>query len=233
MPEKGNPYLKAALQEGYDSDIMDYSKRFQKNTGSQRTGIMGGTFNPIHIGHLLLAQTALSVEKLDNIMFIPSGQSYMKKREEVLPAALRLKMVELAIADNPYFFASDMEIKRAGNTYTCDTLTQLRQEQPQTDFFFLMGADCLFSLEGWKNPEQIFAACTVLAAVRDGADIALMQEKCDYYAEKFGADIRLLPFPETAISSTGVRQFTREGRSIRYMVPETVRLFIQENQLYK
>lgn len=221
------------MQERYYSDIMDYSKSIRESSQIPKTGIMGGTFNPIHIGHLLLAETALSAEKLDNIMFIPSGQSYMKKEEDVLPAALRLQMVELAIADNPYFFASDIEIRREGNTYTCDTLAQLKREQPLTELFFLMGADCLFSIETWKNPQDIFAACTVLAAVRDGADSTVLQEKCGYLADKYHADIRLLPFPETKISSTDIRQLTKEGRSIRYMVPETVRLFIQENKLYK
>ncbi len=222
-----------ALQERHYSDIMDDKKNFQQDIGKKKTGIMGGTFNPIHLGHLLLAETALSAEKLDNVMFIPSGQPYMKKKEEVMPADRRLKMVELAIADNPHFIVSDMEIKREGNTYTCDTLAQLKREQPQTDFFFLMGADCLFSIETWKNPEEIFAACTVLAAVRNGADPALMLEKCSYLAENYRAEIRLLPFPETAISSTDIRRLTKEGRSIRYMVPETVRLFIQDNRLYK
>ena len=223
----------AALQERYDSDIMDDKKSFQQDIGKKKTGIMGGTFNPIHIGHLLLAETALSAEKLDNVIFIPSGQPYMKKKDEVMSADRRLKMVELAIANNPDFIVSDMEIKRAGNTYTCDTLAQLKREQPQTDFFFLMGADCLFSIETWKNPEEIFAACTVLAAVRNSVDSALMQRKCNYLAEKYRADVRLLPFPETAISSTDIRRLTKEGRSIRYMVPETVRLFIQDNRLYK
>lgn len=211
----------------------DDKKCFQQGMDKKRTGIMGGTFNPIHIGHLLLAETALSAERLDHVMFIPSGQPYMKKKEDILPAALRLKMVELAIADNPNFLVSDMEIRRAGNTYTCDTLEQLNREQPETDFFFLMGADCLFSIETWKNPEKIFAACTVLAAVRNGADSMHMQEKCNYLADKYAADIRLLPFPETAISSTDIRQLTKAGRSIRYMVPETVRFFIQDNRLYK
>lgn len=98
----------------------DDKKCFQQGMDKKRTGIMGGTFNPIHIGHLLLAETALSAEQLDHVMFIPSGQPYMKKKEDILPAALRLKMVELAIADNPNFLVSDMEIRRAGNTYTCD-----------------------------------------------------------------------------------------------------------------
>lgn len=224
---------KATLQEGCYSDIMDDSKSLQKVIGKQKTGIMGGTFNPVHIGHLLLAEAALSVEKLDNIMFIPSGQSYMKHQNTIQPADLRLQMVKLAIADNPHFFVSDMEIRRSGNTYTCDTMAQLKREQPQTDFFFLMGADCLFSLETWKNPDKIFASCTILAAVRNGADTTLMQRKCDYFADTYHADIRLLPFSETAISSTDIRQYIKEGRSIRYMVPEAVRLFIQDNKLYK
>ncbi len=114
---------KATLQEGCYSDIMDDSKSLQKVIGKQKTGIMGGTFNPVHIGHLLLAEAALSVEKLDNIMFIPSGQSYMKHQNTIQPADLRLQMVKLAIADNPHFFVSDMEIMRYHGAVETGTAT--------------------------------------------------------------------------------------------------------------
>lgn len=198
----------------------------------QKIGIMGGTFNPIHIGHLLLAQTALTEEKLDSILFMPSGQSYMKNKKEILDAGKRLKMTELAIADNPAFIVSDMEIKRVGNTYTCDTLEQLRQENPQCEYFFIMGADCLFSIEKWKNPQKIFDNCTILAAVRNGVEISVMEARCRELSERYQAKVRLLSFPETAISSTDIRQLLADGKSIRYMVPDTVRLYIEKNKFY-
>lgn len=197
-----------------------------------KIGIMGGTFNPVHTGHLLLAQTAYNEADLDKVMFLPNGISYMKKNTNVLKAAHRLKMVELAIMDNPAFFASDIEIKRAGNTYTCDTLLQLKDENPQNHYYFILGADSLFSIENWKNPQIIFENCTILAAVRDGVSGARMQEKCKELMARFAADIKLLPFPETDISSTEIRALCAKGKSIRYMVPEQVRMYIEENGLY-
>lgn len=203
------------------------------NTFPKKIGIMGGTFNPIHIGHLLLAETALSQEKLDGVMFLPSGISYMKKEDRILDAKHRIQMVQLAVQDNPAFFVSDMEIRRNGNTYTSDTLEQLKKENPQNDYYFILGADCLFSIETWKDPQQIFNDCTILAAVRNGVDLALMQAKARELAKAYKARIKLLSFPETAISSTLIRKNAAEGRSIRYMVPEAVRIYIETNGLFQ
>lgn len=198
-----------------------------------RIGIMGGTFNPVHLGHLLLAETAWSEAKLDRVLFIPSGHSYMKKEAEVIDAVHRLHMVELAIKDQPAFSASDIEIKRAGNTYTCDTLKQLQEEYRTAEFYFIMGADCLFSIENWHKPQEIFRRCSLLAAVRDGADIARMREKCTELKEKYQAKVKLLSFPETAISSTMIRERVKRDKSVRFMVPESVRLYMEENHLYQ
>ncbi len=199
----------------------------------KKIGIMGGTFDPIHVGHLLLAETALSEEKLDGIMFLPSGQPYMKKENGVSDSFHRLQMVKLAIADNPSFFVSDMEISRTGNTYTCDTLEKIKQEKPLNESYFIMGADCLYTIEKWKNPQKIFDYCTILTAVRNGIDNSLIHERCNYLTSKYHAKIRLLSFPETAISSTHIKQLIKDGKSIRYMVPETVRKYIEENGLYR
>lgn len=198
-----------------------------------RVGIMGGTFNPIHMGHLLLAQTALTEENLDYILFMPSGCSYLKREDHVLEAAHRLKMTELAISDNPFFKISDMEIKREGATYTFETLKQLKKEQPTDSFYFIMGADCLFSIENWKNPREIFENCTLLAAVRDGASTDSMQEKCEELNNRYRADVKLLPFPETAISSTSIRKKLAEGKSVKYLVPDAVMAYIAEKHLYQ
>lgn len=198
-----------------------------------RIGIMGGTFNPVHVGHLLLAETALSEENLDHVMFIPSGCPYLKQDTDVLDAVHRLRMVELAIGNHPSFSVSDMEIRRGGNTYTCDTLRQLQAEHREDTFYFIMGADCLFSIENWKNPQDIFDRCILLAAVRDGAEQSLMAKKCAELEERFHARIKLLPFPETAISSTMIRDRVFNEKSIRYMVPESVRDYIEGNHLYR
>ncbi len=202
-----------------------------KATG-KKIGVMGGTFNPIHIGHLLLAQAALNEFQLDTVMFLPSGYSYMKDGDTIEEADIRMKMVQLAIAGNPLFFTSDMEIKRAGNTYTCDTMQELKREYPQDSLFFICGADCLFSIEKWKNPQVIFDSCTILAAVRNGIDDTQMKKKCDELMHLFHGNAFLLPFPETAISSTEIRKHIALQKSIRYMVPDKVREFIEDNHLY-
>lgn len=198
-----------------------------------RIGIMGGTFNPIHMGHLLLAEAALTEEKLDRVVFIPSGCPYKKQDIEVLDASHRLKMVELAIADNPFFSLSDMEIRRGGNTYTCETLRQLQAEYPSDTLYFLMGADCLFSIEEWKNPQEIFSRCILLAAARNGAGLSLLEDKCAQLSACYHAKVKLISFPETAISSTLIRNHIAGNKSIRYMVPEPVRRYIEKYQLYR
>lgn len=204
----------------------------ESHTSGRKIGVMGGTFNPIHIGHLLLAQAALTEYNLDTVIFMPSGNSYMKDENTIEEADIRMKMVNLAIAGNPKFIASDMEIKRAGNTYTCDTMQLLKKEYPFDSFFFICGADCLFSIEKWKNPQVIFDNCAILAAVRNGVDVTQMNNKCDELMHLFHGKAYLLPFPETAISSTDIRKHIALNKSIRYMVPEKVREFIEENHLY-
>ena len=199
----------------------------------KKIGLMGGTFNPIHTGHLLLAQAALEEAGLERICFLPSGISYLKKEDAVLSADHRLCMTKLAIAENPHFTVSDMEIRRSGNTYTCDTLKQLHEEQPESSFYFILGADCLFSMESWYHPEKIFSACTVLAAVRDDLQLSDLEEKAAWLKDRFNAEIALLHFPRIDISSTDIRERIKAGKSIRYMVPEAVREYILQNALFK
>lgn len=201
--------------------------------GYKKIGIMGGTFNPIHTGHLLLAQAAMEEAGLDRICFLPSGISYLKKEDDVLSAGHRLRMTELAISDNPHFTVSDMEVKRSGNTYTCDTLRQLHEEQPENSFYFILGADCLFSMENWYHPEEIFSSCTILAAMRENLQLSDLEEKADWLRKRFKAEISLLHLPRIDISSTDIRERVKNGKSIRYMVPEAVREYILQNELFK
>lgn len=200
-----------------------------------RIGIMGGTFNPIHIGHLMLAEQALESAHLDQIWMIPTGCSYLKTKEgiTVLPGTERYDMVQRAIADNDRFRCLDIEIKRPGNSYSYETMEQLHREYPEHLFYFICGADCLFTMEQWKCADRLFAACTVLAAVRGDADIADMQEKIDALEKKFGAQIRLLPFRRIEISSSEIRERRRKGLSVRYLVPDAVRVYMEEKGLYQ
>lgn len=199
----------------------------------RKIGIMGGTFNPIHTGHLLLAQAALEEAELDRVCFMPSGVSYLKCEDTVLDAEHRLRLTELAVFNNPNFTVSDMEIKRSGNTYTSDTLKQLKAEQPENSFYFILGADCLYSMETWYRPEEIFSSCTILAAVRDNLDLSDLEEKAASLRKRFDAEIFLLHLPRIDISSTDIRERIKAGKSIRYMVPDAVRDYILQNDLYK
>lgn len=199
----------------------------------KRIGILGGTFNPIHIGHLLMAEYALEAAGLDKVIIMPSGISYLKAGTGVLSGEIRLKMIDFSIKDNPDFVSSDLEIKRAGNTYTYVTLLELKELCPDVTFYFIVGADCLFSIENWVEPKQIFANCVLLAAGRNNASDAAMQAKKQELEEKFDAKIMLMDFPEIALSSTTIRENVKSGKSIRYMVTDEVREYIYDNQLYR
>ena len=199
----------------------------------KRVGILGGTFNPVHLGHLFMAEYAREAIGLDAIMFIPAGVPYMKTTKDVLPGEIRMAMLDLSIRDNNFFISSDMELKREGNTYTYETLTSLKKEYPDIEFFFIVGADCLFSIENWKEPEKIFEQCTLVAASRNHALENDLKSKKLELEDKFHAKVILLDFPTIDISSTEIRKRVKEGKSIRYMVPDTVLEYIQDMQLYK
>lgn len=198
----------------------------------RKIGILGGTFDPIHIGHLLLAQWALDGEGLDEVWLIPTGYSYMKDKQNIVPAWDRYEMVSRAVEDNPRLSCLDLEILREGATYTCDTLEELRRLYPDYQFYFIFGADCLFTMEEWKDPEKIFANCILLAAMRDENSLAEMERRKRYLEERYEANIRLLPFLQLEISSTAVRERIREGGSVRYLVPDRVLSYIQEKGFY-
>lgn len=199
----------------------------------RKIGILGGTFNPIHLAHLLMAEYALEAAKLDKVIIMPSGISYLKRDRKVLPASDRLKMVELSIRNNPNLIASDLEIKREGNTYTYETLKELKSIYPDIIFYFIVGADCLFTIENWVEPKQIFENCILLAAGRNSASNESMLAKKQELEDKFDAHIVLMDFPQINISSTKIREKIKDGKSIRYMVTDEVRDYICNNQLFK
>ena len=193
---------------------------------------MGGTFNPVHLGHLLLAENAYSALSLDEVLFMPSGISYMKEQSAILDGRTRLEMTRLATEDNPHFRVSSLEVEREGYTYTSDTLRQLTGENPDTDYYFLVGADTLFSIESWREPEEIFHMAVLAAAVRDDCDLAALEKQADRLKELYNAKIVLLPAGRIEISSSRIRERISRGLSVRYMVPESVRLYMEENRLY-
>lgn len=199
----------------------------------KRVGIMGGTFNPIHLGHLIIAEAAYEAYNLDEVLFVPSGVSYMKDQSEILDAKKRVHMTGLAIEDNPHFALSTIEIDRDGNSYSYETLETLRKQNPNTEYFFLVGSDTLFALETWKHPEILLPSCTILVAVRDGVPMEKMQEHAKYLEEKFGGSIKLLTTPNIEISATNIRNRLAKGRNVKYFVPDSVLDFINKYDLYK
>lgn len=200
---------------------------------AKKVGILGGTFNPVHMAHLIIAETAQEDAGLDDILFVPSGCSYLKDASEILPAKDRINMTGLAIEDNPHFALSTIEIDREGNSYTCDTLMELKERYPKQEYYLIIGADNLFTMEEWKDAEVIFRNAKILAAVRGSKNRADMEEKRAQLKEKYDADITILNVRHVDISSSMIREKVAAGRSIRYMVPEKVRDYIQKNNLYK
>lgn len=195
----------------------------------KRVGIMGGTFNPIHYGHLRLAQEAQEQVLLDKILFMPSGRSYMKKN--VLDTQKRVEMTALAIRQYSKFELSLIEAQKTGNTYTCDTLQYLTRTNSDTQYYFIIGADSLFQIEQWKSPEQIFQFAILICAIRDDYDFDTIRKKGEALAES-GADIIYLNTPKWDISSTDIRAKVKSRISIRGLVPPEVAFYIEQEHLY-
>ena len=199
----------------------------------KKVGILGGTFNPVHMAHLIIAEIAREEAGLDDILFIPSGCSYLKDASDILPAKDRIHMTGLAIEDNSHFALSPSEIDRGGTSYTCDTLLELKHRYPDQEYYLIVGADNLFTMEEWKDPEVIFGNAKILAAVRGSKKRADMEEKIAELKEKYHADITLLHVSHVDISSSLIREKIAQGLSIRYMLPEKVREYIIKNHFYE
>ena len=198
-----------------------------------KIGIMGGSFNPIHNGHLALGEYVMSELALDEVWFVPTGCSYMKADVDMVPGDYRLEMTRLATDSNDKMKSLDIEVKRDGYTYTYETAEQLKKEHPTDEFYYIYGADCLFDFEKWKFPDRIFASCTIVVNVRNGASVEMMQKKIEELQEKFHAKILLLPFYNLEISSTELRKRIGEGKSVRYLVPDAVISYIEEKGFYR
>ena len=198
----------------------------------KKIGIMGGTFNPIHVGHLLMGRWAKDHAQLDAVIFIPAGNPYMKAGTQVLDGAKRFEMVQLSVEQCEDFYASDIEINRSGYTYTYETLEELTKLYPNAEFYFIVGADSLYSFERWVHPELILKNCTLVAAARNGAAMEELEVKKAELEERFGGHIMLMDFPAFDVSSTMIRDRIKEGKSIRYLAPEKVCDYIEDHGLY-
>ena len=192
-----------------------------------KLGIMGGTFNPIHIGHLILANSALEELELDKVLFMPSKKPPHKDHDDILDETIRCEMVAAAIEDNPLFEMSDIEIKRDKTTYTFDTLTELKD---RGDLYFIMGADSFDNLEKWYKYEEIFKLTTIVVGVRKDMYSNELDELKAYYEDKYAARIYILSMPNMEVSSTELRRHFVNNQSIKYFVNDKVIDILENNR---
>ena len=199
----------------------------------KKVGIMGGTFNPIHLGHLMLAENAYDFCKLDEVWFIPSADPPHKAGQPILDYDHRSRMTELAIEQIPYFIKYDFEAQRSEKSYTAETLRLLRDKYPDVEFYFIMGADSLFQLETWYAPEKVMSQAILLVDVRDHHSRREMEKQIQYLTEKYHAQIRLMSMPGIDLSSNFIRKRAANHETIRFFVTEPVRNYILQHNLYQ
>ena len=192
-----------------------------------KTCIFGGTFDPPHIGHLLIAQTVFESENFERLIFVPANISPAKKNGDSSSPNERSKMLEIALINNPNFEISDLEIKREGISYTIDTIREFVDDLKldKEDLFFLMGSDTLKSFHTWKDPEEILNLCNIIVAIRPGFTPSDIQQ---WVLD----NVRFANIPRFEVSSTNIRRRWREGKTIRYMVTKEVWEYIDEKDLY-
>jgi nicotinate-nucleotide adenylyltransferase len=205
--------------------------RIAAQAAAVRVGLLGGTFDPPHYGHLILAEVAREELNLGQVFFLPNGQPPHKAAPEVTPAAHRYVMTELACASHPRFFVSRAEMERSGPSYTLDTVRTFQQELgPAAQLFFLVGMDSVLEMPTWHEPERLLEEAQVIAAPRPGSEVASLEKAI---GAEWAAKIGLLEMPLVGISATDLRQRVREGRSLRYLTPEPVIAYIAKHGLYR
>ncbi|NLL52309.1 MAG: nicotinate-nucleotide adenylyltransferase [Peptococcaceae bacterium] len=201
-------------------------------SSAQRLGIMGGTFDPIHYGHLVAAETARVELGLDYVLFIPTGESPHKSNLKITDAEMRFKMVEISIKNNKYFKASRIEIKRKGPSYTVDTLREIHKLLPKQEIFFITGTDAMIDILAWREPQEIFKLARVIGASRPGYESQKHLAKIFSQYPESKDRLYQLEIPALAISSTYIRSRVGNNKSVRYLLPDEVRMYIENNRLY-
>ncbi|MGH3441104.1 MAG: nicotinate-nucleotide adenylyltransferase [Nitriliruptorales bacterium] len=188
----------------------------------RRIGLLGGTFDPPHLGHLVAAECARVSLELDEVRFVVAGAPWMKER--CSPAEHRIAMVELAVADEPSFVVSRREVDRAGTTYTVETLEELHEEEPAADLFFLVGADAAQNFDQWKDPERCLELATCVVVTRPGYEVDRSRPLLERFVH--------LDVPGIGISSTDLRRRFREGRAVRHQLPAAVERYVRAHGLF-
>lgn len=189
-------------------------------------GIFGGTFDPPHLGHLIVAASVQEQLALEIVLFVPVSLAPHKPDGTFASSSHRLKMVQLAVNGNPRFRVSDVEVRRGGTSYTIDTLHTLRSLYPADKLFLIIGTDNLQIFRSWKEPEEVLKASSVVVINRHGFDRSATENE-------IANRVRFIQVPAVEISGTDIRERIRTGRSVRYLVPDSVRAYIEENHLYR
>ncbi len=211
---------------------METEQKNESIRDAKRIGIMGGTFNPIHNGHLVIAENAREQYSLDQVMFIPTGHSPLRHKQQITDAVHRCEMVSLAIADNPWFVLNQIEIQSSETSYTFLTIEKLKQNYKNSDLYFILGADSLFDFQTWKNPDLILRNCKILAAYRKHQRQEEFFQYIAYLNKKYPDKFYPLDTPSLEVSSQEIRRRTKERQTIRYLVPKEVEAYIRKNKLY-
>ena len=223
---------------GIDNKVIESKKEniqksnFHKLENNKlKIGIMGGTFDPIHYGHLSIAEYVREEFNLDKILFIPTGNPPHKSklRTDKLD---RYNMVLLAIKNNKGFIASSIEIDREKSTYTIDTLKELHKTYKNSELYFITGADTICDMENWRNVGENFELATFIAAKRPGISEEEVKEKIENLEELYDAKIKTVDAPLLDISSTYIRRQIKENKSVKYLIPDEVQSYIDEKQIY-
>lgn len=198
----------------------------------KKVGIFGGSFDPIHNGHLAIAKAAYEDFSLDEVWFIPAGHSPNKNEADMTLAKTRLEMTKAALEAYPYFQVSDYEIRAEGTSYTYLTLSHFKKLYPDTEFYFIMGADSLDYFEKWKNPDIICQKAVILVAVRDDLGQAEIKEKIESLKQLFLAEIYPLSCPKFDAASSEIRKMLQQNQPVEELLPQKVIEYIQKNHLY-
>lgn len=199
-----------------------------------RIGVFGGTFDPIHIGHLIAAQEAVEKLRLDNLIFMPTAIPPHKNRSDLTSAQDRLRMVMLATTGVPYFQVSDLEIRRGGRSYSIETIKELRQTYgPLSTIYFITGADSIPELPKWKDIKELLRICRFTILTRPRCELSLAT-LTNFFSERELARLRrgVLEIPLIDVSSTEIRRRVRAGRPIKYLVPDAVEKYVRRHRLY-
>lgn len=193
-------------------------------------GIIGGTFDPIHIGHMTTAECALNQLGLEKVIFVPSAQPPHKLDRVISPVEKRYEMTLLATVDNPGFLVSDVEMKRPGSSYTIDTIKHFKESYPDYDIYFITGSDTIVEIHTWKSPEKLMGMTNFLTAKRPGYNYDDLESS---FYEKYNDRIKFLDMPSIGISATEIRERVKADKTIKYQVHPSVEAYIKKYNLYK